>query len=81
MGWIEGKSVWFVLPAFADEFVSGEACEGLEPFGEVVGGDEVAEVYSQLVVAVVVEALDGGLFDGSGSCARPVRSSRDGCAW
>ena len=44
MGWIESKSVRFVLPAFADEFVGSESGEGLEPFGEVVGGDEVVEV-------------------------------------
>ena len=34
----------FVLPAFADEFVGGESGEGFEPFGEVVSGDEAAEV-------------------------------------
>jgi hypothetical protein len=30
-----------------------------------VGGDEVVEVSSQLIVAVVVEALDGGILDGA----------------
>jgi len=41
---IESKSVGFFLPAFADEFISREAMERLESFGEVVGSDEVAEV-------------------------------------
>jgi len=43
MGWVESKSVWFILPAFADELVGGESGEGLESFGEVVCGDEVVE--------------------------------------
>jgi hypothetical protein len=44
MGWIESKSIGIVLPGFADVLVGCEALEGLEPFGEVVGGDEVVEV-------------------------------------
>jgi hypothetical protein len=32
------------LPAFADVFVGREALEGLKPFGEVVGSDEIVEV-------------------------------------
>jgi len=45
--------------------VGREAAESLEPFGVVVGGNEVAEVGAQLAVAVVVVTLDGGLFDGA----------------
>ena len=44
---IEGKPVGFFLPGFADEFISGENAEGLEPFGVVVSGDEVTEMTSQ----------------------------------
>jgi len=44
MGWIESKSVRFFLPAFTDELVDRETSEGLEPLGEVVGGDEVEQV-------------------------------------
>ena len=69
MDGIESKSIRFFLPASADEFVGGKAAESLESFGEVVGSDEVAEVNAQLVMAVVVEALDSGFFDG----ARPGR--------
>lgn len=50
---------------FADELVGREAFEGLQSSPEVVGFDEVLEVPSQLVVAVVVEALDGGVLDGA----------------
>jgi hypothetical protein len=44
MGWVEGKSVWFVLPGFADELIDGKSMEGLESFCEVIGRDEVVEV-------------------------------------
>jgi hypothetical protein len=37
MGWIEGKCVRLLLPAFANEFVGGESAKSLETFGEVVG--------------------------------------------
>ena len=60
MDGIESKSIRFCLPAFADEFVGREAMERLESFGEVVGSDEVAEVDTQLVVGVVVVALNRG---------------------
>ena len=33
--------------------------------GEVVGGNEVTEMGSQLVVCLVVEALDGRILDGA----------------
>src|SRR4051812_39073975 len=59
MDWIEGESVWLFCPSFADELVGGEAFEGLEPPGVVVGLDEVVEVGSQRLVGFVVVALDG----------------------
>ena len=42
-----------------------EAFEGLKPSAEIVGCDEVGEVASELIVAVVVEASDGGFLDGA----------------
>jgi hypothetical protein len=42
--------------------IRGETSEGLEALGEVIGADEVGEVASKLVVALVIEALDGCLF-------------------
>ena len=65
MAWIEYESVWFVSPAFADEFVRCEALECLEPSSEVVGVDEVTEMLPELVVTVVVEASNGSVLDGS----------------
>src|SRR3546814_3943407 len=50
-------------PELADVVVGGEAYESLEPLGKVVGGEEVCEVRPQPVVAVVVVASNGGLFD------------------
>jgi hypothetical protein len=52
-------------PGFAGEFIWGEASERLEPSGEVVDVDEVAQVRSQLVVGFVEAAFDGGVVDGS----------------
>ena len=46
-------------------YSQGEAFEGLEPSTIVVGVDEVGEVAFELIVAVVVIALDGGFLDGS----------------
>ena len=62
---IESKSIGFLLPACADEFVSREAPERLESFGEVVSGDEVAEVRTELLMVVVVVALNGSFLDGA----------------
>ena len=64
MGWVECKSVRFILPAFTDEFICGKSSEGFEPTGEVVSGNEVVEVNSELFPAVIVVALDGGFLDG-----------------
>jgi hypothetical protein len=58
-------SVRLLLPAFADEFVAGKATKSLQPFGEVVGGNEVAEVRPQLVMVVVMVALNGCFQDGA----------------
>jgi hypothetical protein len=65
MDGVESKSIRFLLPAFADEFVGCESAEGLESFGEVVSSDEVAEVSAELVVVIVVVALNCGLFEGA----------------
>jgi hypothetical protein len=47
----------------ADEFVWCEAAQGLEPTRVVVGIDEERQVRPELVVAVVVVALDGRVLD------------------
>lgn len=54
-----------VLPHLADGLVGCESFEGLEPASEVLGGDEVAEMLPELIVAVVVVALDDGFLDGA----------------
>ncbi len=46
-----------------DVFVGREAIEDLEPAGEVVGREEVAQVSAQLTVAVVMEAFYRCLLD------------------
>jgi hypothetical protein len=59
------ESVWLRGPGFADEFVWGEAPEGFEPPGEVVGVDEVLQMGSQLVVGVIEVAFDSRVLDGA----------------
>jgi hypothetical protein len=65
MDWVESKSIWCLRPDFAEVFVGGEAFEGLESSGEVVGSEEVVQVRFELVVGVVELSLDGGVLDGS----------------
>lgn len=60
---IECKPFRLGCPDFADIFVWGQATEGLEAAAEVVGVDEVAEMGSQLGMAVVMVAFDRCLFD------------------
>ena len=64
MDWIEFESVRLTSPLFADELVWCEAVERLQTPAKVVGVDEVLKVPAQLIVVVIVEALDGGVFDG-----------------
>lgn len=63
MDWIEPESFGLFCPDFADELVWRESLEGFEPAAEIVCGDEVGEMLSELVVVVVVEALDGRVLD------------------
>ena len=43
MDGIERKSVWLLIPEFADGFLGCESPKGFEPSGEVVGYDEVGQ--------------------------------------
>ena len=49
----------------ADELIGGEAAQGLQAAGVIVGGDEVGEMLAEPIVAVVMAALDGYLLDGA----------------
>jgi hypothetical protein len=51
-------------PCLADEFVWREAVKALEPAAEVIAGDEGIEVPPELVVTVVVRALDRRVLNG-----------------
>jgi hypothetical protein len=62
---IDFESMALGSPGFADEFVWGDASEGFEASGEVVGVDEVTQVGSQLLVGFVEVAFEGGVFDGA----------------
>ncbi|GHE72567.1 hypothetical protein GCM10019059_35220 [Camelimonas fluminis] len=62
---IQLKSGRLVLPYFADVFVWSEAAQGLQSPAVIVGVDEVIEVCDQLIVAVVMIALDPRFLDGA----------------
>lgn len=57
------ESFRFFCTGFDDEFIWGQAFNGLEASALVIGVDEVCEVAFELLVAVVMAAFDGGLFD------------------
>ena len=65
---IEGEAVRLHCPELADVRVRRETFERLEALGEVVGGNEVPEVASKLVMGFVIEAFDRRILD------RPVHA-------
>ena len=65
MGRIESESRRLFCPDITDIFVGREAFERLQAPSEVVGGDKIVEMSTQLIVAVVVVALDGRILDGA----------------
>ena len=60
---VQCESFWLDCPSFADELVGSEAVKGLQSLGEVIGGDEVAEMPNELIVRLVVISLDGRVLD------------------
>lgn len=65
MGWIKIESFWLGYPDFADVFIGCEAAECLQSTSEVVCGEKVAEMRTQLIVAVVVKPFYRGVLDGA----------------
>ena len=61
---IKPEALRFSCPLFADELVRSEPLQGLEPAAEVVGGNEVIKVLSELGVIVVMITLDRRFLDG-----------------
>src|SRR5579859_2895005 len=62
---IKSKPIRIFLPGFADEFIRSKASESFESSGKVVSSHEVSHVCTKLGVAVVMEAVNSGLFDGA----------------
>lgn len=62
---IQLESGRLVLSYFADVFVWSGTAPGLQPSAVIVGIDEVIEVCDQLIVAIVVIALDRRFLDGA----------------
>ena len=55
--------MWFLLPTCTDELEGREALEGLQAFGEVVGYQERVQVFFELLMGLVMIALNGGLLE------------------
>jgi hypothetical protein len=64
MDWVWLGIFGVICPELADELVWRETFERFEPSSEIVCVDKDAEMRTQLVVAVVVEALYGRFLDG-----------------
>ena len=60
---VQFESVRFGCPAFADELIGREAFERFQPSTKIICIDEVGEMSSKLVVAIVMIAFDGGFLD------------------
>lgn len=65
MDGINDETIGLQSPSFTDKLVGREAFECLEPSHEIIGIDEVGEMLFELLVIVVVETLDGRVFDRS----------------
>jgi hypothetical protein len=57
MAWIDGKALWFFLPALTDVFIRGKPFKGFESFGEIVGHQEDVEVLFEVLMRLVIEFL------------------------
>src|SRR5271167_2373550 len=62
MEWVQPELILVFCPAFADVFVRREPSKGFEALREVVGSHEGLQVLTELVMALVMIAPDGGLF-------------------
>jgi hypothetical protein len=60
---IEFESFRLGSPAFADVLVRRQALQGLQPSSVVVGVNEVGKVCFELIVSIVMVALDGRFLD------------------
>ncbi len=65
MGRVTGKDSRVLLPLSTDKFVRRKPAQGLQALGVVVGQQKGLQVLVELVGGLVVEALDGGFFDGA----------------
>ena len=60
---IELKAFRLLLPAFTDLLVVRQSLESFETLGKVIGREELSEMLLELVVRLIVIALDGCLLD------------------
>src|SRR5881227_2145209 len=62
---VEDEATWLFCPGVADVLIGREPFQDLEAASEVVGRDEVGQVRSELLVTVVVIAIDRRFLEGT----------------
>ena len=60
---IQPEAFRLLLPTLADVLVGRQPPQGLETFGEVVGREELSEMFSELLVRLIVIALESLILD------------------
>ena len=71
---IKPKAFWLLLPTLADVFIGSKPPKSLETFSKVIGGKELREMLLELLMRLVVIALDRRFLDSAiHSLDLPVR--------
>ena len=60
---VPDKALWFFLPALTDVLIGGQAFQGLEALGEVIGHQESLQVFLQVLMGLVVILFHCGVFE------------------
>lgn len=71
MGGVDAQALRVVLPVFDDGFIGCESLQCSESYCEVVGLQNVVQVFSHLLVSVIIVAFERGPLFAFGSCVRP----------
>ena len=65
MAWMDGKALWFFLPALTEVFIRGKPSKRFESFSAIVGHREGVEVPFEVLRHLVIDWFDGGFFEGA----------------
>ena len=57
MGWVDAHTLRVILPVFADRFIGCESLQGRTSCCDVGGFQNVVQVFSHLLVSVIIVAF------------------------